>query len=58
MAKNTYNTEDVLRMLEEDDSDFFDSESSGEEGDEIYAYLGPSFEPVESEAECENSDSG
>ena len=58
MASNTYNTEDVLRPLEEDDSDCLDSESSGEDSYEVYAYLGLSIEPVESEAECENSESG
>ena len=43
MASRGFSTEDVLRLVLEDDSDFSGSESSGEEGDEVYSYRGPSF---------------
>ncbi len=42
MASTSYNAEDVLQSLEEDDSEFPDSVSSGEEGEEVYPYSGPS----------------
>ncbi len=35
MASTSYNAEDVLQLLEEDDSEFSDSVSSGKEGDEV-----------------------
>ncbi len=35
--------EDVLQLLAENNSEFPDSDSSGEEGDEVYPYNGPSF---------------
>ncbi len=44
MASVSYNAEDVLQLLEEDDFEFPDSVSSGEEGDEVYPYSGPSFQ--------------
>lgn len=62
MASTSYNAEDVLQLLEEDDSEFPDSESSGEEGDEVYPYSGPSFRADDSEfgssdSEVENDSS-
>ncbi len=43
MASTSYSAEDVLQLLEENNSEFPDSDSSGEEGDEGYPYNGPSF---------------
>ncbi len=39
MASTSYNAEDILQLLEEDNSEFPDSVSSGKEGDEIYPYM-------------------
>ncbi len=41
MASTSYSAEDVLQLLEEDDSEFPDSVSSEKEGDEIYPYSEP-----------------
>ena len=49
MASTSYNTGDVLQLLEEDGSEFPDSVSSGKEGDEVYPSSGPSFSADESE---------
>ena len=46
MASTSYNTGDVLQLLEEDGSEFPDSVSSGKEGDEVYPYSGPSSAPM------------
>ena len=56
MASRGFSREDVLRLVFEDDSDFSGSESSGEEGGEVYSYHGPSFSTpsVEAEADCED----
>ena len=43
MASRGLSREDVLRLVFEDECDFSGSESSGEEGDEVYSYRGPSF---------------
>ena len=43
MASRGLSREDVLRLVLEDDSDFSGSESSGEEGNEVYSYRGTSF---------------
>ncbi len=42
MASTSYNAEDILQLLEEDNSEFPDSVSSGK-GDEVYPHSGPSF---------------
>ncbi len=55
MASMSYNAEDVLQLLEEDDSKFPDSVSSGKEGDEVYPYSGPSFSDNESKYSSSNS---
>ena len=57
MATSTYNTEEVLNLLDFDDSYFSDSESSGEEGEEVYPYSGPNFRADNSEEENEESSS-
>ena len=50
MASTSYNNaEDVLQLLEEDDSESPDSVSSGKEGDEVYPYSGSSFSVDDSE---------
>ena len=56
MASRGFSTEDVLRLVLEDDSDFSGSESSGEEGDEVYSYRGPSFSAPSAEAEADRED--
>ena len=40
MTSRGLSREDVLRLVLEDDSDFSGSESSGEEGNEVYSYRG------------------
>ncbi len=56
MASTSYNTGDVLQLLEEDDSEFPDSVSSGKEGDKVYPYSGPSFSADESEYSSSDSE--
>lgn len=55
MATRTYNADEVLKLLSIDDSDCSDSESSGEEGEEVYTYSGPNFRADNSEEEDEES---
>ena len=43
MEKATLTARDVLEQLFDDNSDFTGSDSGGEEGEEVYAYRGPSF---------------
>ena len=43
MEKATLTARDVLEQLFDDNSDFTGSDSGGEEGEEVYAYCGPSF---------------
>ena len=50
MASRGLSREDVLRLVLEDDSDFTGSESSGEEGNEVYSYRGTSFSAPSAEA--------
>ena len=49
MASRGLSREDVLRLVLEDDSDFSGSESSGEEGNEVYSYRGTSFSAADRE---------
>ena len=56
MASRGFSREDVLRLVFEDDFDFSGSESSGEEGDEVYSYRGPSFSAPSAEAEADRED--
>ncbi len=55
-VSTSYNAEDVLQILEEDDSEFPDSVSSGKEGDGVYSYSGPSFRANQSEYSSSDSD--
>ena len=64
MASRGLSREDVLRLVLEDNSDFSGSESSGEEGNEVYSYHGASFSgtsfsapSAEAEADREDPDS-
>ena len=43
MASTSYSAVEVLDMLDGDDSDFPESESSEEEGYDIFSYSGPSL---------------
>ena len=56
MASRGLSREDVLLFVFEDDSDFSGSESSIEEGDEVYSYRGPSFSAPSAEAEADRGD--
>ena len=56
MASRGLSREDVLRLVLEDDSDFAGSESSGEEGNEVYSYRGTSFSAHSAEAEADRED--
>ena len=56
MASRGLSREDVLRLVLEDDSDFSGSESSGEEGNEVYSYRGTSFNAPSAEAEADRED--
>ncbi len=55
-VSTSYNAEDVLQLLEEDDSEFPDSVSSGKEGNGVYSYSGPSFRANQSEYSSSDSD--
>ena len=56
MASRCLSREDVLRRVLEDDSDFSGSESSGEEGNEVYSYRGTSFSAPSAKAEADRED--
>ena len=43
MVSNAFSADDVIELINGDDSDFSGSESNGEEGEEVYIYRGPSF---------------